>query len=61
MTIWQLAVGMYIIVHNLQVQIQAFSIYIQCVPEKTEPWNNGMLRASCGVYDYYHIYFMKYD
>ena len=24
-------------------------------------WNNGMLRASFGVYDYYHIYFMKYD
>ena len=34
---------------------------VQCVPEKTEPWNNGMLRASCGVYDYYHIYFMNYD
>ena len=25
-------------------------------PEKTEPWNNGMLRASVGVYDYYHNY-----
>ena len=36
-------------------------LIIQCVPEKTEPWNNGMLRASCGVYDYYHIYFMNYD
>ena len=29
--------------------------------KKTEPWNNGMMRASFGVYDYYHIYFMKYD
>ena len=29
--------------------------------KKTEPWNNGMLRSSCGVYDYYHIYFMNYD
>ena len=24
--------------------------------KKTEPWNNGMLRASFRVYDYYHIY-----
>ena len=30
-------------------------------PRKTEPWINGMLWPSCGVYDYYHIYFMKYD
>ena len=29
--------------------------------QKKQPWNNGMLRASFGVYDYYHIYFMKYD
>ena len=29
--------------------------------KKTEPWNNWMLRAICGVCDYYHIYFMKYD
>ena len=29
--------------------------------KKTEPWNNGMLQARLGVYDYYHIYFMKYD
>ena len=34
---------------------------LQCIPEKTEPWINGMMWASCGVYDYYHIYFMKYD
>ena len=35
--------------------------FVQCVPEKTEPWNKGMLRPSSGVYDYYHIYFMNYD
>ena len=24
---------------------------LQCVPEKTEPWNKGMLWPSSGVYD----------
>ena len=44
-----------------RILIQNWRQNIQCVPEKTEPWNNGMLQASFGVYDYYHIHFMKYD
>ena len=28
--------------------------------KKTEPWNNGMLWPSCGVYDYNHIYIFKW-
>ena len=34
---------------------------LQCVPEKTEPWNKGMLRPSSGVYDCSHTFIIKYD
>ena len=34
---------------------------IQCIKEKTEPWNKGMLRPSSGVYDCSRTFILKYD
>ena len=42
---------------SIQLTIDLYS----ASQKKTEPWNNGMLRAGLGVYDYYHIFFMTYD
>ena len=37
------------------------SLIYSASQKKTEPWNKGMLRPSCGVYDCSHTFIVKYD
>ena len=51
-------------VHSLQFPcyiIITHDMALQCVPEKTEPWNKGLLWPSSGVYDCSHTFIIKYD
>ena len=44
-----------------KVQFTLKTDKILYVPEKTEPWNKGILRPSSGVYDCSHTFIVKYD